>query len=547
MTTLSLKKILASVIVTAMTMAIIPSAIARAASLDKPTNIELAGTTVSWDAVEGATGYSVSLYQNNVEKATKYPAENSYDFFYDLNYLGSGTYKFYVTAYKGTDHSETTISQSIFWGNGEQTVITSMSATIEAPAAGATPSMTVVPGDSNKYTAKVVENSSGICWFKGGDKYAPGERMTADQTFEAGKTYVVEIEYAAVSGCIINDTVVQPTLNGQTGYRTFSNSYTGAIGYRYDFTIPETLPDGYAATLSDLDLGTIVEGYDYADCGKVLKMTKTGTEALSGTIDTMKVELTSGDTSAFEVNYIGGGMMYSSGPYEKANVYPKSGLTAGTYTATVTLYYDVDGYETAYGWIAMDTATITVTVTAPGTKYAVTVIDGTSDKTTAAEGEIIHLTYNDKDGKVFNGWEVVSGSVTVQSNGSFTMPDGPVTVKATYVDKVVSASVDDIDLGPVDEGYDYSSYGKTIYLNNTGTAPLSGTSDTMKFELTDGNVSAFSRSWSDVNSINYFTNNKYKSKAANQSQLQYCKSKDWKNLHIEQLKFENDTLLMCNF
>lgn len=62
-----------------------------------------------------------------------------------------------------------------------------------------------------------------------------------------------------------------------------------------------------------------------------------------------------------------------------------------------------------------------------------------------------------------------------------------------------------------------------------------------------GNVSAFSRSWSDVNSINYFTNNKYKSKAANQSQLQYCKSKDWKNLHIEQLKFENDTLLMCNF
>ena len=315
--------------------------------------------------------------------------------------------------------------------------------------------------------------------------------MTADQTFEAGKTYVVEIEYAAVSGCIINDTVVQPTLNGQTGYRTFSNSYTGAIGYRYDFTIPETLPDGYAATLSDLDLGTIVEGYDYADCGKVLKMTKTGTEALSGTIDTMKVELTSGDTSAFEVNYIGGGMMYSSGPYEKANVYPKSGLTAGTYTATVTLYYDVDGYETAYGWIAMDTATITVTVTAPGTKYAVTVIDGTSDKTTAAEGEIIHLTYNDKDGKVFNGWEVVSGSVTVQSNGSFTMPDGPVTVKATYVDKVVSASVDDIDLGTVDEGYDYSSYGKTIYLDNTGTAPLSGSSNTMKFELTDGNVSAF--------------------------------------------------------
>ena len=493
MTTLSLKKILASVIVTAMTMAIIPSAIARAASLDKPTNIELAGTTVSWDAVEGATGYSVSLYQNDVEKATKNTAENSYDFFSELNYLGSGTYKFYVTAYKGTDHSETTISQSIFWGNGEQTVITSMSATIEAPAAGATPSMTVVPGDSNKYTAKVVENSSGICWFKGGDKYAPGERMTADQTFEAGKTYVVEIEYAAVSGCIINDTVVQPTLNGQTGYRTFSNSYTGAIGYRYDFTIPETLPDGYAAELNDLDIGSAVEWYNKYDYSKTMTMKLTGSEGLSAGVYDMKIELTGEDADAFTVNFNNGGVMGTTGAtYNIAYVKPVAGLMAGTYTATATLYYDIDGSGTDHDWAVLDTATITFTVTSASTEYSVTVVDGTPDKSTAAEGEVIHLTYDEKPGKVFSGWEVVSGSVTVQSNGTFTMPDGPVTVKANYVDKVVSASVDDIDLGTADEGYDYSSYGKTIYLNNTGTAPLSGTSDTMKYELTDGNVSAFS-------------------------------------------------------
>ena len=132
----------------------------------------------------------------------------------------------------------------------------------------------------------------------------------------------------------------------------------------------------------------------------------------------------------------------------------KTGLTAGS-TETITFNPEV-GYE-------IDTVTVngtatsvsgntlnvtmnenkTVVVTYKAIEYNITVTDGKatigagSEISKAAEGTAVTLTANAAPSdKVFDKWEVISGSITLADANSatttFTMPASAVSVKATY-------------------------------------------------------------------------------------------------------------------
>ncbi len=75
-------------------------------------------------------------------------------------------------------------------------------------------------------------------------------------------------------------------------------------------------------------------------------------------------------------------------------------------------------------------------------KYNISVVSGTSDKTEVEAGETVTLTASEPaEGKEFDKWVVNSGSVTLSkatsSTTTFTMPSEDVKVTATYKDKPV--------------------------------------------------------------------------------------------------------------
>ena len=85
--------------------------------------------------------------------------------------------------------------------------------------------------------------------------------------------------------------------------------------------------------------------------------------------------------------------------------------------------------------VSVISAPATLTVNEPVT-YAITVHasaggTATADKTTAAEGETVTLTATPDSGYHFDGWRVVSGSVTIQDN-KFTMPAENVEIQAVF-------------------------------------------------------------------------------------------------------------------
>ena len=107
---------------------------------------------------------------------------------------------------------------------------------------------------------------------------------------------------------------------------------------------------------------------------------------------------------------------------------PKTGLAAGTYSATVT----VSGEK-----VASRSFNISFTVnSASATTYSITVQDdgngiAWADKTSAAAGANVTLYTNAKPGYMFKKWDVVSGGVKMMGS-EFTMPSNNVTVKALF-------------------------------------------------------------------------------------------------------------------
>ena len=243
--------------------------------------------------------------------------------------------------------------------------------------------------------------------------------------------------------------------------------------------------------LLDLDLGTAVVGYDRLDYNSGLYLANNGTTVLSGTSDNMKIELTSGDKSAFDLRYQSSGNMAPDGVYMKAYIYPKAGLSAKSYSATATVYYDEDGSGSSHGWVVLSTAKITFTVLAAGPKHKVTIVNGTSNKSTASKGEIIKLTPSVPANKAFSKWEVISGTVNFIYTHEFYMPDTDVKIQAVFVDKKISATLNDLDLGIAPVGFKPSDFYGRMTLDNTGTKYLDGSKNALRVELTGGDKSAF--------------------------------------------------------
>ena len=99
--------------------------------------------------------------------------------------------------------------------------------------------------------------------------------------------------------------------------------------------------------------------------------------------------------------------------------------------------WSVDDTEKAVGDKITVTADTTVTAVWGAIEYNVTVTGGTASFATATMGTTVTLTANAApSGKVFDKWVVESGNITLGNAKSptttFTMPDGTVSVKATY-------------------------------------------------------------------------------------------------------------------
>lgn len=63
----------------------------------------------------------------------------------------------------------------------------------------------------------------------------------------------------------------------------------------------------------------------------------------------------------------------------------------------------------------------------------------------------------------------------------------------------------------------------------------------------DGNISAMSREWSDVNSISYWNERIFERTEASEENKEYCQEHEWEHFSEDQLIFNKDTLHICAF
>ena len=167
--------------------------------------------------------------------------------------------------------------------------------------------------------------------------------------------------------------------------------------------------------------------------------------------------------------------------------------------------WSVDGVEKAVGDKITVTANTTVTAVWEAIEYNVTVTGGTASVgagtpiTKATMGTTVTLTANAApEGKVFDKWEVVSGSITLADANSatttFTMPAGTVSVKATYKDAPHTHTFDqeivkDAALKTAADCTHDAVYYKSCECGKIGDASTAGT-----FEYED---SALGHDWSE--------------------------------------------------
>jgi hypothetical protein len=116
--------------------------------------------------------------------------------------------------------------------------------------------------------------------------------------------------------------------------------------------------------LHDVDFGRVTEGFASTDHTAMINF-RLGEIPLPRASSYLKTEWIAGDASAFATDKI-----YESNYAEPYAVYtfwacPANGLTEGTYSATLALYYDKEG--TATNWVKVDECTLRILVVKPGT------------------------------------------------------------------------------------------------------------------------------------------------------------------------------------
>ncbi len=127
---------------------------------------------------------------------------------------------------------------------------------------------------------------------------------------------------------------------------------------------------GTDARIHDVDFGVFAPGEITGEEALNPEITVVGPEKLQLSGGYIKVELTGGETSAFVCGWNSGGgyLAYGTSVQSKAWVRPVEGLSEGVHSAEMTLFFDVDGVSGGeFGWEALDTCVVTVTVAAGGT------------------------------------------------------------------------------------------------------------------------------------------------------------------------------------
>ena len=117
--------------------------------------------------------------------------------------------------------------------NGSK-IITAATVTITQPAVGAKPNYAASLDDTGKYTAEVWR------WFEGGDASSPGDEMERTDKFKSGHTYVAEVELIPINEFYFADNPCDVIINGIIARHSYTNTETGAAGFRVAFSIDST-------------------------------------------------------------------------------------------------------------------------------------------------------------------------------------------------------------------------------------------------------------------------------------------------------------------
>ena len=383
----------------------------------------------------------------------------------------------------------------------EPTKIESANAVVTAPDAGANPSFTATPSDSEKYTVTVGS------WYDG----TAGKNLTESDTFTAGHKYYLRVVFAAKTGYTFDSSTVF-TINGES-----TNSYSTLDGYRlitfdvpaastkYSITVTgDGNPKAYfsgvqiteqeagkaVALLADETYNGLVFDKWISDDVEITNADKYNSAYFFMPAKEVTVTATYKSNSSTEPTKIESANAVVTAPDAGANPsFTATPSDSEKYTVTVGSWYDgtagknltesdtftaghkyylrvVFAAKTGYTFDSSTVFTIngestnsystldgyrliTFDVPAASTEYSITVTDGKAtvgagtEITKAAEGTAVTLTANAAPtDKVFDKWEVVSGSITLADANSatttFTMPAGAVSVKATYKDKPVT-------------------------------------------------------------------------------------------------------------
>ncbi|MCL2173772.1 hypothetical protein FWH58_00500 [Candidatus Saccharibacteria bacterium] len=306
------------------------------------------------------------------------------------------------------------------------TAITSASATIPEPIgqqkfADMTSSSV---GNSTQY------QFASISWFAcTNSSYSSCDKATylsSADTAVGGKYYISQVVLVAKSGYEIhNINQANVTINGSP-----VTSFSSAASTLSSITITSKVFQAkqvYSFTLTPSKNYTFpakTVGYSSADSYSVtisnktkaaysLMITLSGPQAFNFTTSPTSVSLTAtgpNSTQAFKVT-------------------PKTGLAAGTYSATVT----VQGTNAP---AKSFNVSFKVNPAAAPTIYSITIQNdghgtGSSSPTATATGTAVDLIATPESGYKFKSWQVVSGGVTV-TNNKFIMGTANVVIKALF-------------------------------------------------------------------------------------------------------------------
>lgn len=285
-------------------------------------NVKASGNTITATADTESTA-TVSA-SSNTEKDVYFVFVDSDNETYDMTTMT-------LPAYKTVSGSESSTVGSVSF-SGERNGSDYLSLTVEPTVAGrlyyiVQDTDTTAPTEAELLAADSISESAGTA--------KTTQISLGDNPTNAKKLYLLYV--ASSDGSIVGGTAIMdvPALN--------SSSFTAEIDP------------------SELDLGTVLEGYSASDAAATSTISNTGDGTVSFTVDTTADGYT--DFSQYFDVDTSGAVNIASGEDGSVTVTPIEGLSAGTYSGTFYLVDQIDDTNT----LTLGPVTVTMTVAEKGT------------------------------------------------------------------------------------------------------------------------------------------------------------------------------------